>query len=124
MHGVIGLLDRLAAIVEPSVAQQEAISAQCQILLVVAGNSVGDNDRAGAIKFSAPAAAGGSRTELHSAVHFRIGVRLVTTFIPSPAAEKTDPVVERLLEIYAEAIFDGRVGWMRGDFRVSGDAGL
>ena len=56
--------------------------------------------------------------DLRCLVHFRIRKRFMPAFVPSPPAEYSHPLIERLLEIGAETVLDRRLYWMSRDFRL------
>ena len=76
---------------------------------MVTRDSVCDYDNAGAIKFPAPSLPIRPQSNLYGLIDLRVRKRLMTTLIPSPASENTEPLAERLLEIQAESIFDRRL---------------
>src|SRR5260370_1893418 len=103
---VVRFDDIFAAIVETAVPQDKPEAAKSEILLVVARDSVGHEGEAGAIEPSAPAHSTGPEAEQDGFVRLGVGVRLVAALVPAPAAEDTYPVVDRALEVCAEAVLD------------------
>src|ERR1700676_133151 len=120
MQRVISFGDGLPPVVETSITQKKSVTAQRQIFLVISRNAVRSKSNSSAIEFSAPASAGCSRTHFHGAVHFGIGIRLVASFVPAPAPENTEPIVEWLFEVSAEPVFYGGTQRMRRYFRSGG----
>src|SRR5713226_6330546 len=59
-----------------------------------------------------------TKPDLRCLVHFRIRKRFMPAFVPSPPAEYSHPLIERLLEIGAETVLDRRLYWMSRDFRL------
>src|ERR1700688_5203426 len=107
MQRVIGFLNSFTPVIEAAVTQQKAIAAQRQILLVISRNAIRSKSYSRAVEFSVPALAGRSRTQLHGAVHFRVSIGLMAAFIPAPAPENTEPIVEWVFEVCAEAVLYG-----------------
>ncbi len=97
MESVIGFLNGFAPVIETAIAQQKAVAAQRQIFLVISRNSVRNKNDPGAVEFSAPALSGCSNAQLHGAIYFGVGVGLTAAFVPAPASENTEPIVERLV---------------------------
>src|SRR6202030_158684 len=111
MQSVIGFLNGLAPVIETAIAQQKAVAAQRQIFLVISRNSGRNKNDSGAVEFSAPALSGCSRAQLHGAIHFGVGVGLMAAFVPSPAPENTEPIVQWLFEVGAETVLYGGEQW-------------
>src|ERR1700733_78311 len=84
MHRVIRLHDIFAPIVQPAVSQQESVTTQRQVFLVVARNPVGDNRQARAIESSAPLFSAGAQANLIGRIHFGVRVGFVLPLVPSP----------------------------------------
>src|ERR1700682_4080286 len=120
MHRVIGLLNGFTSVIETAITQQKAVAAQSQILLVISRNTIRNKSYSGTVEFSAPAPAGRSCTNFYGAVHFGVGIRLMAAFIPAPASENTEPIVEWLFEVCAEAVLYGGTQWMGRYFRGCG----
>src|ERR1700688_3147609 len=116
MQRVIHLLNVFASVIETAIAQQKAIAAQRQILLVISRNSIRSKSYTRAVEFSVPALAGRSRTQRHGAVHFRVSIGFMAAFIPAPAPENTEPVIEWLFEVCAETVLYGGEQRMGGNF--------
>src|SRR5882762_3134888 len=83
---------------------------------MIVADAVTDKDEADAVVFAAPSPTVAARPDLPGLVHFRVGVGFVLAFVPSPTPEQAEPIGERLFEIGAEAIFDGGLKRMIGDF--------
>src|SRR5216683_1358298 len=115
---VVGLDDVLTPVSQPPVAQQEAQATEREILLMVSRNAVRIKYQTGAVEFSMPRLAVDAGAELHCLVHFRIRERFMPALVPSPSAKHAHPVIERLLEIGAESVFDRRLQRMSRDFRL------
>src|SRR6266403_85401 len=90
---------------------------------MIARDSVGHEGQAGAIEFSPPTCAAGTESELEGFIDFSVGIRFVPTLVPAPAPEQAEPIVERLLEVYPEAVLDGVLERVRSDFGNGRDAG-
>src|ERR1700692_1289487 len=113
MERVIGFLNGFSPIIQTAIAQQKDVAAQRQILLVIARNAIRNKNATCAVELSVPALAGHPRAQLHGAVDFGVGIRLSAPSIPTPAAENTEPIIEWLFEVCAEAVLQGgaqRVG--------------
>src|SRR5712692_8140592 len=70
-----------------------------------------------AVELSVPRLAVAANADLLGLVHFRIRKRLMPAFVPSPPAEHSHPIIERLFEIDAESVLDRRLEWMSRDVR-------
>ena len=57
-------------------------------------------------------------------VDFGIGEGFVAAFIPAPAGEGAEPVVQRLLDVGSEAVLDGGLQGVGGNFGNGSEAGL
>src|ERR1700688_3033318 len=117
MQRIIGFLNGFAPVIETAIAQQKAVAAQRQIFLVISRNSVRNKNDPGAVEFSAPALSGGSSAQLHGAIYFGVGVGLMAAFVPAPASENTEPIVEWLFKVCAKAVLYGGEQWMGRYFR-------
>src|ERR1700675_3434458 len=71
-----------------------------------------------------PRLAVAASANLESLIYFGVRVRFVPPLIPSPASEDSHPVIERLLEIDAESVFDGCLQRMSGDLGDRCQTGL
>src|SRR6476660_2312631 len=123
VQGVVHLYDIFAAIVETAITQQKSRAAEREIFLMIPRNAVGNKGDAGAIQCSSPSPTVCRYPDLRGLVHFGVGVRFVPTFVPAPASERGEPVVERLLEICAEAILHRGAKRMGDDLRYGRQAG-
>src|SRR5713226_9142495 len=124
MQGVIGFDDIFAGIVELAVAEKEANAPEDLLLVLVARDSIGDERQAGAIDFAVPSFAAGAQAEQGGCVDFGIGEGFVAAFIPAPAGEDAEPVVQRLLDVGSEAVLDGGLQGVGGNFGNGSEAGL
>src|SRR5277367_4896128 len=111
------------AVIQTAVSQKEAIATESEILLMDAGDSVGDKSKARAVPFAMPRFSVEADADFRRLVRFGVHVGLVLTFVPSPSAENAEPAGERLLEIRAEAVFDRGLKRVEGDFRLGRDSG-
>src|SRR6516225_2915291 len=117
MRVVEGFFDGFAAVGEPTVTQNEAESAIGQIRLMGFRDATGDKDDACAIEIAMPVRPLGKAADFHALVVFRVGERLMLTFVPSPATEDPHIAAQFLLKVEAEAIFDGPLHTRSGDIR-------
>ena len=85
VQGVISFEGIFTAIVEMTVAQEKPQASERKVLLMVAGNSIGDEGQASAIKLPAPTPAIGAEAELDGSVDLGVGVGLVASLVPAPA---------------------------------------
>src|ERR1700731_1809279 len=104
MQSIIGFLNDLAPVIETAIAQQKAVAPQRQIFLVISRNSIRNKSYTRAVEFSTPALSGGSSAQLHGAIYFGVGVGLMAAFVPAPACENAEPVIEGLFEVCAKAV--------------------
>src|SRR5579859_3027464 len=124
VQGVIGFENIFTAVVEAAVAQKKADATEGQVLLMVARDAIGDEGEAGAIEFAVPALAAGAQADERGLVVLGVSEGFVAAFIPAPAGEDAEPVIQGLLEIDAETVFDGGLQRMRDDFGNGSEAGL
>ena len=117
---VVTLDDILPPVVQLAIAEQESDAAERQILLVIPRNSIGNKCQSGTIQFSLPLRSLPASADLHRLVHFRVGVRFMLPFIPSPSRKEAEPIGERLFDIHAKSILDGGLQRVRGDLRGRG----
>ncbi len=106
MQRVVRFNDVFPAVGEPAVTQKKTLAAKREILLVIARDSVGHKRKPGAIESSSPTQAACAHSEFDGLVDFRVGIRFVPSLVPAPSPKQADPIVNRLLEICAEAVFD------------------
>src|SRR6266481_6248875 len=89
---------------------------------MIARNAIRNKNHTGAIEFSIPSLSVAAGADLHRLVYFRISIRLMLAFVPSPPAEPAHPAIQGLLEIAAGPILDRCSQRMSGDIRPSGPA--
>jgi hypothetical protein len=97
MRRVIAFENVLAGIVQPPVAEQEAESAEREVLLVVALDGVGDTGEADLVIGPRPAVAGEVRTQLEGLIDLRVGIAFVLALVPPEAAEGAEAGCKFLL---------------------------
>src|ERR1700682_5509214 len=117
MQRVVDFQNVLACVTQIPVPQQEAYSAQAQIFLMVARNSVGNESDPCAVGLSAPGASFCTHAKLDSFVHLCVSVRLMLALVPSPTCKNARAIIERLVDVDAKSIFG------RGLQRVGGYVG-
>jgi hypothetical protein len=107
---VVCLFDILSPVVEATVPQQKTKSSESQVRLMIARNGIGNKRESHAVRSSVPGGASGAQTKEKSLVVFRIRIGFVVAFVPSKATENSQPIVQRLLKVQSETVFDGGPG--------------
>jgi hypothetical protein len=102
--GVVAFEDGFATIGQAAVAKQKTQTAEREVLLVIALDSVRDKCHSGAIVFAIPAIAVETEAELDRLINFRIGVRLGLAIVPAETHVGAHPGIELLFEVESEPI--------------------
>src|SRR6266403_482911 len=114
---VVRLDDILAAVIETPIAKKKTGAAKRKVFLVVARNAVRNKYHTGAVELSMPRLAVCACADLRCLVHFGIRIGFMPALVPSPSAKHAHPIIERLLEIYAESVLDCCPERVCGDIR-------
>src|ERR1019366_7871227 len=107
VRGVEHFLDGFAAVCESAIAEKESQAAVGQICLMRLGDAARHKRRSDTVEAAMPAHAFRIHAQLDAFVIFRVGKRLVLSFVPPPPAESPNVRREFLLKINSEAILDG-----------------
>src|SRR5260370_11721583 len=103
MGSVVGFENIFTSVVQPPVAQQKALSAQRQVLLVSSGNRVAHENEAYLVPGPVPGLRPPIPAQCHGLVDLSVRKALILALIPSYSAEAAQRLGELVLEIQAEA---------------------
>src|SRR5262249_53345793 len=106
VRGVVALHDRLAAVTERAVAEQEAEASQPEALTMLRGEPVGHERDTAPVGAPVPPCAGEVAADRRGVVHFRVRERLRVAAVPTGSTEQPDAAAERILRIRPDAILD------------------
>src|SRR6267378_12046 len=103
---LVALNNVLASVVQLAIAEKKTHAAEREVLLVATRDAVRNERQTSAVKFPAPPPATSANADFCRLIHFGIRERFVLALVPSPPAEHSHPLMERLFEIDTESVLD------------------